>query len=378
MITRFKTRKTLIPALLAGALTLTASWTQAATTPVTDCPLRDKPFSVDSPLMDVLMSPAAKAVLDEAMPGMTAKMPPMMVGTKAPSLSAILSPRTMASMAQMPADKLEQMNQKLAKVPVTDADKVARCARYDNEVPTFELGTAETKVLVFRKINGFDHGPSVDAASNAVKALGEQLGWDVVITDKGGAFNPQTLAQFDLVVWNNNSGDVLTLSQRKAFEDYINKGGAYVGIHGAGGDFIYDWNWYADELLGARFIGHPSDPQFQNGKVVVEKHPDGIGEDVAPGWTMMEEWYSFQKSARANGATVVATLDEASYSPTGRGGQDLRMGEDHPIVWTRCVGKGRAFYTAIGHRPELYHLPENLTLLRDGLVWAAEKGQCKS
>ncbi len=72
-----------------------------------------------------------------------------------------------------------------------------------------------------------------------------------------------------------------------------------------------------------------------------------------------------------SGASVVATLDESTYRPEGYGGQDLRMGEDHPIAWTRCVGNGRAMYTAIGHRPEVYQLPQNLKLLEDGLVWAA-------
>ncbi len=89
---------------------------------------------------------------------------------------------------------------------------------------------------------------------------------------------------------------------------------------------------------------------------------------------MSEEWYSFRESPRASGARVIATLDESTYEPFGRGGQDLRMGADHPIVWTRCVGSGRALYTAIGHRPEVYHIPENLSLLRDSLAWAAGTG----
>lgn len=196
----------------------------------------------------------------------------------------------------------------------------------------------------------------------------------MVATENGAVMTPALLSQFDAVIWNNISGDVLTLSQRRAFMDYIVKGGGFVGIHGSGGDPVYFWDWYVDELIGARFIGHPMDPQFQDAKVVIEATDSAIGNDMAPGWTMNEEWYSFESSPRATGATVIARLDESSYSPVGRGGQDVRMGKDHPIVWTRCVGDGRSFYSAIGHRPELYAEPHNLKLLERGILWAAGRG----
>lgn len=339
-----------------------------------DCPLRDAPFSLGSPVVDLLLSPAARALLDEAMPGMIDKMPPMMSRTEAPTFAAIISVRNLAGMGGVPAENLEQLGQKLAALEVTDVDRVARCARYDNEVPELDLAEADTRVLVFHKINGFDHGPSVTAATHAIQALGEQMGWAVAVTDKGGTFNAATLAEFDAVIWNNVSGDVLTLSQRQAFEDYINQGGGFLGIHGSGGDSVHFWDWYVDTLLGARFIGHPMEPQFQVARIQVEAHPSGIGAALQPGWTMSDEWYSFGNNPRDSGVNVVATLDEGSYAPVGRGGQDLRMGQDHPIAWTRCVGKGRAMYSAIGHRPEVYHIPENLLLLRDALVWTAGDG----
>jgi type 1 glutamine amidotransferase len=47
---------------------------------------------------------------------------------------------------------------------------------------------------------------------------------------------------------------------------------------------------------------------------------------------------------------------------------------DHPIAWTRCVGKGRAFYAAIGHRPETYADPHYVTMLENAVAWAASRG----
>jgi type 1 glutamine amidotransferase len=189
--------------------------------------------------------------------------------------------------------------------------------------------------------------------------------------------HPSVLRQFDVVIWNNVSGDVLTLSQRKAFRAYMQRGGGFVGVHGAGGDPAYFWNWYVDELIGARFIGHPDDPQFRDARITVADNTASIGVGLPREWTMNDEWYSFQKSPRAAGATVIASLDERSYSPGSGvfGGPPLAMGADHPIAWTRCVGKGRSFYSAIGHRPQTYTDTAHMHLLEQAIQWAAQ-GSC--
>lgn len=363
-------KKQLITITMVIAM-LTSASGGATAQELLDCPLRDAPFSTQSPLIDLLLSPSARAAVEEQLGDVLTKLPAHMLSTEAPSFAAIRTVESLLKMMRLAPDSIEQLNDRLMRIPVTDADRRARCARYDNTSPKFDLNSGGTRVLVFTKINGFDHGPSVTAATQAISDLALKRNWQVAVTDRGGAFTPQTLAKFDVVVWNNNSGDVLTLSQREAFEDYIHQGGGFLGIHGAGGDPTYFWDWYADELLGARFIGHPMEPQFQDARIVVEAHAGGIGADLAPGWTMNDEWYSFQDNPRASGASVVATLDENTYLPEGYGGQDLRMGEDHPIAWTRCIGNGRAMYTAIGHRPEVYQLPQNLKLLEDGLAWAA-------
>jgi type 1 glutamine amidotransferase len=186
--------------------------------------------------------------------------------------------------------------------------------------------------------------------------------------------NPADLRKFDAVIWNNVSGDVLTLGQRQAFEQYIRGGGGFLGIHGSAGDFIYFWDWYPDTLIGARFLGHPMAPQFQDAAVRIERNPAGIGSSQAPGWTMKDEWYSFRASPRAS-SNVVATLDESTYNPVGHNGQPLAMGADHPIAWTRCIGNGRSFYSAIGHMPQTYSDPHYQALLTDAIRWTSGKGK---
>lgn len=341
----------------------------AAVAAVTDCPGRDAPFSIDSPLVDVLLSPSAKAVLAKAAPGRFEKLPTRFAGTEPPTFAAILTIKEAGRFTGLKPEALPAIDAVLRALPVTDADRVARCARYDNEPVSFQVPKGKPAVLLFDKINGFRDGPSVDAARAAFEKIAQQKGWTLVATDKGGAIRPETLRQFDAVIWNNVSGDVLTLAQRKALKDYLEKGGGFLAVHGSAGDFSTFWDWYVDGLIGARFAGHPMAPQFQDARVVVADRSHPITAKLPADWVMNDEWYSFRTNPRAAGAHVILTLDESSYKPEGHG-QSLRMG-DHPIAWTNCIGKGRMFYSAIGHRPETYSDVQHLALLDSALDWTA-------
>jgi uncharacterized protein len=101
-------------------------------------------------------------------------------------------------------------------------------------------------------------------------------------------------------------------------------------------------------------------------------HP--IAQGLLAERTMNDEWYLFKSNPRSIGSDIIATIDETSYSPLGPMKQDLRMGNDHPIAWSRCIGKGRAFYTAIGHRPEIYSEPIYVTMLENAVEWVGTKG----
>ena len=92
---------------------------------------------------------------------------------------------------------------------------------------------------------------------------------------------------------------------------------------------------------------------------------------------MIDEWYSFKNNPRATGAKVLLTLDESTYTRQGRFGEPLDMGADHTLAWTRCIGKGRMFYSAIGHLPATYEQQQNVTMLEDAIAWAAKKGKCE-
>ncbi|MDD9206260.1 ThuA domain-containing protein, partial [Georgenia sp. 10Sc9-8] len=179
-------------------------------------------------------------------------------------------------------------------------------------------------------------------------------------TEDTADFNADNLANYDVVVWLSTTGDVLNDEQQAAFEEYIQSGGGYAGIHAAS-DTEYDWEWYG-ELVGAYFSGHPAQ-QDADVDVVDQVHPST--EHLPFEWNRFDEWYSYQGSPRGN-VHVLATLDEESYNPDGN-----EMGDDHPIAWCQDFDGGRAWYTGGGHTEDSFGDPQFMQHVLGGLQTAA-------
>ena len=338
-----------------------------------NCPLRDEPLGIDSPLIDILLSKGGRDALENVSPGLIEKLPPFMTKSQAPSFGAIMSLEGMAEMGSLDVAQLPVIDDALKSVKLATEEKESRCARYDNESVVIEQSTAPLRVLIFEKVNGFVHEEAIPAARGLIEKLATQNEWSVVTTDKGGAISPENLSKVDVVVWNNISGDALTVGQRKAFRDWVENGGGFVGLHGAGGDSRYWWDWYAEELVGAQFIGHPMDPQFQETTVTLETSSVNLSAGVESEFLLTDEWYSFAKNPRDLGVSVVATIDESEYQTKGWGGADIAMGDDHPVAWTKCVGAGRSFYSAIGHQSSVYGDRNYSKLIENALLWTGGK-----
>ena len=61
----------------------------------------------------------------------------------------------------------------------------------------------------------------------------------------------------------------------------------------------------------------------------------------------------FFENPKDKGFTILYTIDGEQINPSGNmlwmKDKDFGMGKDHPVAWYRTVGKGRTFYTSIGH-----------------------------
>lgn len=224
---------------------------------------------------------------------------------------------------------------------------------------------AGDRVLVFSKTAGYRHG-SIPEGISALQDLGAANDFTVDATEDAADFNQRNLDRYDAVVFLSTTGDVLNRTQQLAFEQYIAKGGGYVGVHAAA-DTEYDWPFYGG-LAGAYFESHP---HIQPATVEVEDRAHASTAHLGEEWERTDEWYNYRTNPREN-AHVLATLDESSYI----GGT---MDGDHPIAWCQTYEGGRAFYTGGGHTEESYSEPAFLAHLLGGIRYAtgAVQADCR-
>jgi type 1 glutamine amidotransferase len=238
----------------------------------------------------------------------------------------------------------------------------------DQQAPALPKFHKRHAVLVFGKTNGYRDDEQNVAANAALNEIVAGKSRDVFITENAATFNPKQLKQFDVVVLNSISGNVFLPEQREAFKHWIESGGGVVALHGSGGDHHYDWQWYVEVMLGAQFIGHTNSPnQFQPGVIRIQdrKHPATV--DIPVEWQRTEEWYSFDHIPTGYHTHILAVLDESTYHP-----EPKQVMGTHPIIWTRCIGRGRVFFSALGHKAETYAEPLHLKLISGAIDWASQ------
>jgi type 1 glutamine amidotransferase len=254
-------------------------------------------------------------------------------------------------------------------------NKVFPSSHHDTVAPHLPTELASPSVLVFSKTNGFRHIEGIAGGAQALLSITQRNGWDMFHTENGAVFNEQDLARFDAVVFLSVSGDVLSAAQEQAFQNWLEAGGGWLGIHAAGDDSHAGWPWYIDNLIGAEFTAHIMGPQFQRATVVLENHQHRALQGLPNIWVHEEEWYSWAQSPRASGFTILATIDEDSYTPVQKvlGREvDLSM-VDHPVVWANCVGSGRSIYATMGHKAAAFEQPRFRKLIENSLSWLTDK-----
>lgn len=106
--------------------------------------------------------------------------------------------------------------------------------------PPLDTLPSRPAILVFSKTNGFRHDEAIAAANQLFSDIAVDNQWEFYQTENGATFTPDILSRFNLVIFNNTSGNILTSAQRAAMEAYVEQGGSFLGIHAAGGDPSYD------------------------------------------------------------------------------------------------------------------------------------------
>jgi len=240
---------------------------------------------------------------------------------------------------------------------------------YETDAPAINIPADKHTVLLFSKSTGFRHGESIDAGKEAFKQLAEKNGWFLYDTEEGGVFNPAQLAKFDVVIFNNCTGRLLNDEQQNTVAEYVNNGGRLVGIHGAGDD-SHHWAWYEENFIGALFSHHALNPQLQPASITMHQVPDSTLTVGLPAtWTHTDEWYVFFENPKEKGFAILYTIDGDAVNTDGNimftKDKNFGMGKDHPVAWYRSTGKGRTFYTSIGHDATAWQQEPFLKLLEN-------------
>jgi len=226
---------------------------------------------------------------------------------------------------------------------------------------TSAVRAAKKRVLVLAQAAGFKHS-SIPTAVNTVKSLGDKTGaWEVVsVAEKpeevAAAVTTDNLKNVDLVFFANTTGNLnFTSEGHKAFYDWIKAGGAYAGVHSAGDTFHGDADYL--NLIRGEFQTHG--PQVTVQAFVQDPdHPACKG--LPASFDAHDEIYEFKNWSRDKCHVL---LSMHKHPQSGQPG-------DFPIAWTNRDGKGRMFYTSLGHREDMYENPLYLKHLTGGIMWA--------
>jgi len=220
---------------------------------------------------------------------------------------------------------------------------------------------------------------------HAMKTLGTKTGaYEPVSSDDVAVFLPESLKRFDAIILNNAAGDWITPSDeamgklksrgdrkaveallRKSILEWVHRGGGVVAYHFAMGA---NRNWPEfGVLLGGRIAGHPWNEDV--GIQVEEPTHPLVAAFGGKGFRLHEEIFQYREPFDRAKCRVLLSLDNDVTNMNIKNYR-LREDRDFALAWVKTVGKGRVFYTALGHHTELYWNPQVLRFYLDGIQFA--------
>ncbi|MFO0938769.1 MAG: ThuA domain-containing protein [Gemmataceae bacterium] len=253
---------------------------------------------------------------------------------------------------------------------VTEAEKVLT-----------EIGPKNGFVVTTYRYTGPTTGPAFEKYKKSFKASTKE---DVDLKHCGHV-NKETLKNFDCVLFfTTGSGpqtskkDIgpLTLEELTDLKDWVKAGGAFCGTHCAS-DTLYETPY--GELIGGYFKTHP--PGFQGIVLHVDdpKHPAAVG--FTEGMKYLDEIYVFQDSPYSRDkVNVILSVKKGQFEEVLDGIKQKnknfnpegvkRKDGDYAISWSKEYGKGKVFYTSLGHRKEVWNDEKFQSHLIAGMKYA--------
>ncbi len=227
------------------------------------------------------------------------------------------------------------------------------------------------KVLIFdRQVNYGGHA-SIPYANLAMQLIGERTGaFTATLSSEPGAIAPANLQQYDAVYLNNTVGDIFDTPEiRAGFVAFVNNGGGVIGNHGTS---VASPKWTEfGEILGATGASHREPTEKATINVDDPTHPITRAFDGKP-FEYVDEFYRLAAPYSRDKVRVLLSIDpNVTDMMQGRCfGRCLRDDNDYPVAWIRQHGKGRVFYTTVGHNPDVFWDPRMLAMFLAGVQYA--------
>lgn len=247
----------------------------------------------------------------------------------------------------------------------------------------------QRKLLFFTKSASFEHssirreGDQLSHAERVLTELGKQHGFEVICTKDGRVFDSD-LEQYDAFMFYT-TGDLTTAGKdgqppmtavgKKRLIDAVAGGKGFLASHCGSDTFHSPGERFEEQnpedqdpyiaMLGGEFIKHG--PQQEARQVVVST--DFPGMQGIESFSMHEEWYSLKNFA---GDLQVLLVQDTQ----GMKGPEYQR-PPYPATWARQHGKGRVFYTSMGHREDVWDHATFQQILLGGIAWATGKAKAE-
>jgi type 1 glutamine amidotransferase len=187
----------------------------------------------------------------------------------------------------------------------------------------------------------------------------ESLGWNVTASDSQDVYaDTELMASLDLVVQVWTMG-AIEKENLQGLLKAVRGGVGIAGWHGGLGDAYRQETEY-QFMIGGQWVAHPGGSVEHT--VQITDIEDGVTKGLSAFAVHSEQYYMHVDPNNKVLATTGFTGEHAPWIE----------GAVVPVVWKRAYGKGRVFYTSLGHTPDVFDIEEAWTIMQRGILWASE------
>jgi uncharacterized protein len=202
-------------------------------------------------------------------------------------------------------------------------------------------------------------GHEPEQCAKIVRGILREDGFTVRVADSTAAFADPAIAGLSLIVpiitqIKIEKEEIANLSQAV-------KGGVGLGgFHGGMGDSFREAVEY-QFMTGGQWVAHPGN--IIDYTVNITKPRDPLMKGIRDFAYHSEQYYMHVDPSNEVLATTTFSGEHAAWT----------KGVVMPVVWKRHHGKGRVFYSSLGHQAKEFEVSEMATMLRRGINWAARE-----